>query len=104
MHWRRNCAPDLRVFPADAEISILDLPRYTQAQLANGIQENGYSETVGKRNIRILGDVAVAEQYLTMNFPSGAQNAAIDFFSLVRTQDRWRIVSVVSDNVGPGEN
>ncbi|WP_249674793.1 hypothetical protein [Pseudomonas abieticivorans] len=87
----------LRVFPGDPEISILDLLQYMQAQVANGIKENGYSETVGERTIRIFGEVATVEQYFTMNFANAEAASAIDIFSLVRLDSSWWVVAVISD-------
>lgn len=86
----------LRVFPSDPEVSLLGLREYAQAQVANGLKEQGYSETPGDCSIEVLGDVAVARQAFTMNFASGAAQA-VDFFSLVRQNGHWRIVAVVSD-------
>lgn len=86
----------LRVFPEDPAISLLDLREYAEAQVANGVKEQGYSETPGECAIEILGDVAVVRQVFTMNFAQGPVQA-VDFFSLVRQDSQWRIVAVVSD-------
>ena len=89
----------LRVFPSDAQVSVLSLQQYGAAQMQHGLKEQGYSEIPGERTIKVVGDVATVEQAFTMNFADGVPVSAVDFFSLVRTQDRWRIVSVISDTL-----
>jgi hypothetical protein len=86
----------LRVFPHDRDIRVLDLADYAQAQLSNGLKEQGYSEEQGQGTIEVFGDVAVVRQQFTMVFMEG-RVPAIDVFSLVRIDGIWRIISVISD-------
>lgn len=90
----------LRVFPADPAISILSFAEYMTAQLAHGLQQQGYSETPGERTIVVVNDVASVQQEFTMNFAGREPVNAIDIFALVRTADQWRIASVLSDMRG----
>lgn len=90
----------LRVFPEDPGVRVLDLAGYAQAQMANGLKEQGYSEEQGQGTIEVFGDVAVAHQPFTMVFVDRSV-PAIDVFSLARIDGTWRIVSVISDLESP---
>lgn len=87
----------LRVFPDDPEVSVLTWEEYKRAQMANNLQDHGYSETPGDRVVTVTGDIAVVQQHFTMNFRHRPPASAVDVFGLVRTSDGWRIVSVLSD-------
>ncbi len=87
----------LRVFPGDADISVLSLAEYAQAQLREGLKEEGYTETPQSREVQVTGSVATVSQHFTMNFAGRAPVPAIDVFALIRLDGRWQIVSVVSD-------
>lgn len=89
----------LRVFPDDLEVSVVGLQEYAVAQMRNDLGSQGYSETPGPRTSEIFGDVAVVRQSFTMNFID-REVPAVDFFSLARTGENWKIVSVVSDIQG----
>ena len=86
----------LRVFPQDAQVRVLDLAEYAQAQMGNGLKEQGYSEEPGQGTIEVFGDVALVRQFFTMVFVD-RRVSAIDVFSLARIDGAWRIVAVVSD-------
>lgn len=87
----------LRVFPADSEVSVMNLEEYARKQMSNNLSEQGYSETQGEQHIRVINDVAVVTQEFTMNFAGKSPQAAIDVFSLARFPHGWRIVSVISE-------
>ncbi len=88
----------LRVFPQDAEVQVLNLKEYAQAQLSKELKEQGYSELPGESTIEVFGDVALVRQHFTMEFVERSV-PAIDVFTLARIDGTWRIVSVVSDIV-----
>lgn len=90
----------LRVFPTDPAVSVLDLREYSHSQMRNSLGDEGYSETPGDQDIRVVGDIAVVHQHFTMNFRAGVV-PALDIFSLARTPAGWRIVSVISDVGAP---
>ncbi|HEY7145444.1 MAG TPA: nuclear transport factor 2 family protein [Streptosporangiaceae bacterium] len=92
----------LRVFPGDPAISVLSLAEYARAQLREGLREEGYTELPQARDIDITGSVATIRQHFTMNFARRDPVPAIDIFALIRLDDRWQIVSVVSDLAGDG--
>ena len=87
----------LRVFPDDAAVSVLSWEDYKDAQMADRLEEHGYSETPGERVVHIVGDIAVVQQRFTMNFRHRPPAEAVDVFGLVRLNDIWQIVSVLSD-------
>ncbi|MCX4509221.1 hypothetical protein OHA27_02675 [Streptomyces sp. NBC_01619] len=87
----------LRIFPQDREVSVLDLTAYAEAQMRNGLREEGYSETPGSRSIEITGDVALIRQEFTMNFAHRPAVEALDVFSCARVGRGWSIISVLSD-------
>jgi Putative lumazine-binding len=87
----------LRVFPGDPAISVLSLAEYARAQLRDGLKEAGYTEAPQARDVEITGSVATIRQYFTMNFAGRPPVPAIDIFSLIQLEDRWQIISVVSD-------
>ncbi len=87
----------LRVFPDDAAVSVMSWEDYKDAQMADRLEEHGYSETPGERVIHIVGDIAVVHQRFTMNFRHRPRVEAVDVFGLVRMNDTWQIVSVLSD-------
>ena len=93
----------LRVFPGDADISVLSLAEYARAQLREGLKEAGYTETPRDRDIEITGSVATVRQHFTMNFAGRPPVPAIDIFSLIQLAGRWQIISVVSDMTAPGD-
>lgn len=86
----------LRVFPEDAEISVMGLRAYAESQMRNHLGEQGYSETPGAGSIEVIGDIAVVRQPFTMNFADRSVDA-VDVFSLVRISGVWKVVAVVSD-------
>jgi hypothetical protein len=90
----------LRVFPDDESVRVLDLREYAHVQLEHNLSSDGYSETPGSRVIEIATDIAMVRQEFTMNFVAGPV-PALDVFSLVRLQEGWRILSVVSDVASP---
>lgn len=92
-----NCILALRVFPDDDDVRVLSLEGYMKAQLEQELQRKGYSETPGKRELSICGDIAWVEQDFTMNFSEQHKVPAKDVFSLVRTGREWKVVSVISD-------
>jgi len=87
----------LRVFPEDPQVRVMSLREYADYQMREGLEKEGYSETPGKRTTDTVGDVSVVRQEFTMQFTGRAAVLAVDIFSLVRTAEGWRIVSVVSD-------
>jgi hypothetical protein len=91
----------LRVFPGDADIRVLSLAQYAQAQMREGLSAEGYTETPQDRDTEITGSVAAIRQRFTMNFAGRAPVAAVDIFSLIWLDDRWQIICVVSD-MSPG--
>jgi len=91
----------LRVFPGDADISVLNLAEYARAQLREGLKEAGYTETPQAREVEITGSVATIRQHFTMNFAGRPPVPAIDIFALIQLADRWQIISVVSDMTAP---
>jgi hypothetical protein len=94
----------LRVFPDDSSVSVLSWTEYKRAQMADNLGSHGYSETPGERIVTIVGDIAVVQQYFTMNFRHRTPAAAVDVFGLVRQIGVWQIVSVLSDMVSPTES
>jgi hypothetical protein len=87
----------LRVFPSDPSVSVLSLEQYAESQMRHNLQEDGYTETPGKRVVDVVGDVATVRQAFTMNFAGRSPIEAVDTFSLVRTPSGWKIVAVISD-------
>jgi hypothetical protein len=92
----------LRVFPSDAEVSVMSLDEYAESQMRHNLQDEGYSETPGARSVEVVGDVATVRQEFTLNYAGQAPVEARDIFSLIRTSRGWRIVSIVSDVVAGG--
>ena len=76
---------------------MLDLRGYHAAQLTDGVAQEGYSETPGAREVHAAGDVALVRQEFTMDRAGRDPVSALDVFSLVRSDGRWRVISVVSD-------
>lgn len=89
----------LRLFPGDDSIQVFDNEGYARAQLRDDLAEHGYLETPGERSLTVVGDVASVVQRFSMDFPDGTSTPAVDIFSLVRIDGRWKIVSVVSDTL-----
>jgi putative lumazine-binding protein len=89
----------LRVFPTDPAVSVMTLAEYAQSQMRHDLQDEGYSETPGSRSVEVVGDVATVRQEFTLNYAGKAPVAARDIFSMARTPDGWKIVSIVSDVV-----
>ncbi|WP_030993453.1 hypothetical protein [Streptomyces sp. NRRL S-1813] len=87
----------LRIFPDDRDISVLGLAAYAEAQMRNGLREEGYSETPGRRGVDIVGDVALVRQEFTMNFANTPTVQAVDLFSCARVGRAWTVISVLSD-------
>lgn len=89
----------LRVFPGDAEITVMDLDGYVVHQMRDGLSEEGYSEIPGERTTTIVGDAAVVLQQFAMQFKGRPPVPAFDGFSLVRIGGSWKIASIISDMV-----
>lgn len=89
----------LRVFPGDAEITVMDLDGYVVHQMREGLSEEGYSEIPGERTTSIVGDAAVVLQQFAMQFKDRPPVPAFDGFSLVRIGGSWKIASIISDMV-----
>ncbi|MFD1715015.1 hypothetical protein ACFSBZ_11080 [Amnibacterium flavum] len=89
----------LRLFPGDERIRVFDNEGYARAQMRDDLAVHGYVETPGERSFTVVGDVASVLQRFSMDFPDGTSTPAVDIFSLVRLDGRWKIVSVVSDTL-----
>lgn len=48
------CVPGLRVFPDDAAITVMNLDAYMVHQMREGLSDEGYSESPGKRSTTIV--------------------------------------------------
>lgn len=94
------CVLALRVFPGDDAVTVMDLDAYMVHQMCDGLSEEGYSEEPGERTTTVVGDVAVVHQAFTMHFAGRPPVGALDVFSLVVVDGRWRIASIVSDITG----
>ena len=93
----------LRVFPGDAEVTVMDLDAYMEKQMREGMKEEGYSETVLQRTEMIYRDIAESRVLFHMQFGDAAPFTAIDVFQLVRRGGRWWVASIISDILEPGE-
>jgi hypothetical protein len=91
------CVLALRVFPDDPAVSVMDMDAYVRTQMREGLSDEGYTELPGDRNIAITGEAASVHQAFAMQFATGPPVPAVDMFSLVKLDGRWRIVSIVSD-------
>ena len=93
----------LRVFPDDAAVTVMDLDAYMVKQMRQGMEEEGYSETLVSRTELVFHDVAEIRVVFEMKFGEAAPHTAIDLYGLVRLDARWLIVSIVSDIAGADE-
>lgn len=89
----------LRVFPDDAQITVMDLDSYVVHQMRDGLSDEGYSETPGERVTTIVGNAAMVVQQFTIHYRDRPPVPAFDGYSLVRIDGVWKIVSIVSDMV-----
>jgi len=87
----------LRVFPDDESVTVMDLDSYMVKQMREGMDGEGYSESVLKRTEMVFHDIAEVRVLFSMKFGDTKAHTAIDIFSLVRSEDRWHITSIVSD-------
>lgn len=99
--FHESCSFALRLFPGDAEITLLDLDEYARVQIREDMEREGYAEVPGDREITVFGEVAVALQWFSMHFPDGSVARAMDVFSLAVLGGNWRVIGVVSDVAGP---
>mgnify|MGYP001356041571 CR=1 FL=1 len=93
----------LRVFPEDPSVTIMDLDRYIIRQMREGLEQQGYSERVLNRSEVVFHDIAEVRVLFSMQFGDAKPHTAIDIFSLVRSDGRWYITSIVSDILRPSE-
>ena len=93
----------LRVFPEDEAVTVMDLDAYMVRQMREGMEEEGYSETLLERVEHAFHDVAEVRVLFEMKFGDTTSHTALDLFSLVRLGERWYITSIVSDFLNPGE-
>jgi hypothetical protein len=89
----------LRVFPEDAAITVMTMDEYMVHQMREGMKERGYSETVLEKRVTRFGDTAEARVDFEMHFGEAPPVPALDVFQLVHLEERWWIVSIVSDMV-----
>ena len=93
----------LRVFPDDESVTVMDLDSYMIKQMREGMEEEGYSESVLKRSEVVFHDIAEVRVLFSMKFGDAKPYTAIDIFSLVSSEGRWHITSIVSDILSPDE-
>lgn len=93
----------LRVFPDDESVTVMDLDSYMIKQMREGMEEEGYTESVLKRSELVFHDIAEVRVVFSMQFGDTQPYTAIDIFSLVRSGTRWHITSIVSDILSPDE-
>ena len=91
-----------RIFPEDDAVTIMDLDDYIVRQMREGMKEDGYSETILRRDWLVFGDVAEARVVFEMKFGEAAPIPALDVYQLVRREGRWWIVSIISEIPRPG--
>ena len=91
-----------RVFPEDDAVTIMDLEDYVVRQMREGMEEEGYSETILRRDWLVFGDVAEARVVFEMKFGEAEPVPALDIYQLVRREGRWWIVSIISEVPRPG--
>ena len=61
-----------RIFPEDDAVTIMDLDDYIVRQMREGMKEDGYSETILRRDWLVFGDVAEARVVFEMKFGEAA--------------------------------
>ena len=64
-----------------------------------GLSEGGYEEIPGRREVALIGDIAIVHQSFTMNFADAPPVPATDVFQLARLDGVWRITAIASDIV-----
>ena len=101
--FHRQAVLALRVFPEDDAITVMDLDAYMVKQMREGMQQEGYSETLVSRTQLVFHDVAEVRVVFEMRFGEGEPHTAIDVYGLVRLEGRWLIASIISDVAAPGE-
>ena len=81
----------------------MDLDLYVVKQMREGMEEEGYSESLIKRSELVFHDIAEVRVLFAMKFGDAKPHTAIDIFSLVRLEKQWYITSLVSDFINPDE-
>ena len=92
----------LRVFPEDAEISVMNLREYAVKLMRKGMRESGYSERQVRTEWFEFGDIAEARVIFEIQFGDESPVRALDVFQLVRQDGRWWIVSIIAEIPKPG--
>jgi hypothetical protein len=93
----------LRLFPGDAEITVMDLDTYMIRQMREGMKEAGYTESIVHRRDLVYRNIAECRVIFHMKFGDSAPYTALNIFQLIHKGGRWWIVSVTSDILEPGE-
>ena len=87
----------LRVFPGDDAISVMNLDEYTVIQMRQGMKKDGDNEEIIRNEWLKHGSLAETRVVFTMQFGTEEPIMAFDAFQLVYLEDRWWIVSILSE-------
>lgn len=97
-----NAVLALRVFPEDDSMSVMNLDEYARRQIRDGMEEEGYTETVLRQEWFGFGDVCETRVIFEMRFGDREPVPAFDIFQLVRLNGRWWIASITGEVPKPG--
>jgi len=87
----------IRILPSDPAITVMNLDEYVQWHIREGMKEHGYAERPLKKTFNVMGDLAEAHVHFQMYIGQRHIGDAIDIFQIVRRNNRWCIVSIVSE-------
>lgn len=87
----------LRVFPEDKSVTVMTLEEYIRIQMREGLKESGYTERPVGREVKQTKDIAEILVRFQMFFGETKAVDALDIFQACRINDRWYIVSILSE-------
>ncbi len=89
----RTSATENSIF--DLEGFVGDFKRFIKE---SNVSETGFSETILKKHGKVFGDIAWYMVLYEAKIPgTDRKNLGVDHFSLIRINDKWKIVSITNE-------